>query len=133
MLKRTIAITIIALVFWSGRTPTTYSSGNCKSYLDGVFVYDLNNPNYMVARTDTSIIEVINDERKCMVKYKVQWAKNGCDHDLIYERTTPSGVVSPMKKGDVIHIKIIQATSKVVSYKATYKDVEQEMKMYRIQ
>jgi hypothetical protein len=106
---------------------------NCKKYLDGVFVYDPRNPDDFVARTDTSIIEVFGGEKPHMVKYNVRWEKNGCDHDLLYVRTTPPEMETVFKKGDVVHIKVKEAGPKYVSFTASFKSKIQQTGMYRIE
>jgi hypothetical protein len=126
---------IVSLLFWSGaRRELALPSGDCKKYLDGVFVFS-KDANYYVIRTDTAIIEMINEQPKpYMVKYKVRWSANGCDHDLIFDRTTPRGLETSHKKGDFVHIQVKDYNDKQVSYTMTYKNKPPlEMVMYRVE
>lgn len=106
-MKRVIFLAVVSFLFWSATIPEIIlPSGDCKKYLNGTFVFS-KDPNYFVVRTDTAIIEVVNDPpQSMMVKYKVRWSANGCDHDLIFDRTTPRGLETTHKKGDLVHIKV---------------------------
>lgn len=134
MLKRVIFLAVVSLVFWSASIPEiTVPSGDCKKYLNGTFVFS-KDPNYFVIRTDTAIIEVVNDPPKSMmIKYKVRWSANGCDHDLIFDRTTPRGLETTQKKGDFVQIKVKDYNQEKVTYTMHYKNKEPlEMVMYRV-
>ena len=91
--------------------------------------------NYYVVRTDTAIIEMINEQpNPYMVKYKVRWSANGCDHDLIFDRTTPRGLETTHKKGDFVQIKVKDYNQEKVTYTMHYKNKEPyEMVMYRVE
>jgi hypothetical protein len=126
---------VVSSAFWSGaRREIVRPSDDCKKYLDGVFVFS-KDPNYFVIRTDTAVIEMMNEPPKSyMVKYKVRWSANGCDHDLIFDRTTPRGLETTHKKGDFVHIQVKKCTDKQVSYTMTYKNKPPlEMVMYRVE
>lgn len=135
MLKRVIFLVVVSLAFWSATTPEiTHSSGDCKQYLRGVFAFS-KDASYYVIRTDTAIIEMINEKpNPYMVKYKVRWSANGCDHDLIFDRTTPRGLETTHKKGDFVQIKVKDYNEKKVTYTMHYKNKEPyEMVMYRVE
>lgn len=135
MFKRVIFLAVVSLVFWSATPPEiVHPSGDCKKYLSGVFVFS-KDANYYVIRTDTAIIEMINEKpNPYMVKYKVRWSANGCDHDLIFDRTTPRGLETTHKKGDFVQIKVKDYNQEKVTYTMHYKNKEPyEMVMYRVE
>lgn len=135
MLKRVIFLVVVSLVFWSAtKRDAANPSGDCKSYLRGVFAAS-KDASYVVVRTDTAIIEMIKEpQQSFMVKYKVRWSANGCDHDLIFDRTTPRGLETSHKKGDFVHIKVKDYNQEKITYTMHYKNKEPfEMVMYRVQ
>jgi len=135
MLKRVIFLMLVSSAFWSGaRKETANPSGDCKKYLDGVFGFS-KDANFFIARTDTVVLEVVSDPPggSFMVRYKIRWSENGCDHDLVFDRTTPPGKTT-QKKGDFVHLQIKTYDMKKVTYQMTYKNKPpQEMVMYRIE
>lgn len=69
-----------------------------------------------------------------IVKYNVRWAANGCDHDLIFVRTTPRGLETSHKPGDFVHLQIKDYDMKKITYTMSFKNKPPlEMVMYRVE